>query len=211
MKDSTMFSFIKYNPNWDKICTENHELNYHFYEENDENLYLFFQESADKKDWKDNFNFWPKPCKVYKNQENHLICHRGFVEEYKSGNDEIMAILQKKISEKNYKKIILGGWSNGAAVVKLAAEDMYFRTKIKPTVVTFGSPKLCFDRKTARHIKSCCQEIREYCNENDIVTKVPSFFWHVGKISIGKKEIFGIFNPQKYHTNYEYELTKIGK
>lgn len=210
MKDSTIFSFIKYNPNWEKISTEKHELNYHFYEENDE-LYLFFQASADKKDWKDNFNFLPIACKVYKNQENHLICHRGFVEEYKSGNGQIMAEFISLIQQKKPKKIIMSGWSNGAAVVKLAAEDLFYRTGIKPTVITFGSPKLCFDLRTKNHIKSCCKEIREYCNCNDLVTKVPPFFHHVGKINIGKKKIFGIFNPQKYHTYYEYELTKIGK
>lgn len=208
MKHSEMFTFIKGNKEWTTIKTLWHDLNYCIKIEDDA-VYLFFQESNGKKDWKDNLNFIPIPCKVYKKQKGWLFCHRGFVREYKSGNDRIMtefatAVLQTK------KKAIISGWSNGAAMAVLAAEDFYFRTKIKPEVISFGAPKVCLDPFSAIHIKHACSSVTEYCNKNDIVTKVPPFFWHVHKRKIDKKKLFGIFDPWNYHTHYDEVLKGMG-
>lgn len=210
MKDSEMFTFIKKFKDWKKIKTPLHELNY-FIVISPEKAYLFFQESDGKKDWKDNLNFLPVPCKVYKKQENHLICHRGFVREYKSGNDEIMVDFIQEWANNGEKEVVISGWSNGAAMAALAAEDFYYRTGVRPYLVTFGAPKVCFDFITSKTIKKCCRGVREYCEKNDVVTKLPPFFWHINKIKVGKKKIFGVFDPWKYHTNYDKELQEIGK
>ncbi|MBQ0003601.1 MAG: lipase family protein [Treponema sp.] len=204
-KDSELFTFIKNFKDWTTIKTRTHELNYHF-ESDDDNIYLFFQESNGKKDWKDNLIFFPIPCKVYKRQENHMLCHMGFVREYKSGHDQIMSELIKLYEVLPNRKVIITGWSNGAAMATLAAEDFYYRTGCKPIVITFGNPQVCFDPFTAHHILNCCDDFREYCNVNDIVTKVPPFYFHVHKINVGNFKLFGIFNPWKYHTNYDKDI-----
>ena len=209
-KDSEMFSFIKNNKDWTVIKNKGHELNY-LVQIEDNIVYLFFQESDGKKDWKDNLDFIPIPCKVYRNQESHMICHRGFVKEYKSGNDQIMAEVIAACELLNNPKVVISGWSNGAAMATLAAEDFFYRYGIRPTVVTFGNPKVCFDPSTALHILLCCETFREYCNRNDIVTKVPPIGWHVNRFPLDKKHLFGIFDPWKYHCNYDEVLKNDGR
>lgn len=201
MKDSELFTYIKNKKDWRKIKTKKHELNY-VIEMHSNKICLLFQESDGKKDWKDNLNFFPIYTKVYKEQESPLKVHRGFVKEYKSGNDTIMSEIFEWISRFPNKNILIAGWSNGAAMTTLACEDLFFRYGRKSEVVTFGSPKVCFDKKSASYIYSCCSSFREYCHENDIVTKLPPIGEHVNKISLGKTT-FGIVNPWKYHTKYD--------
>lgn len=71
---------------------------------------------------------------------------KGWADAYKSANDLIM---EKLISvlKPDY-NVEICGWSYGGAVALLAAEDFYFRTKIKPDVITFGAPKPLFGNKT---------------------------------------------------------------
>lgn len=201
MKDSELFTYIKNKKDWETIKTKKHELNYSIMIFSD-GIYLLFQESDGKKDWKDNLNFFPIYTKVYKEQESPLKCHRGFVKEYKSGNDTIMSELYEASEMYPNSKIVIAGWSNGAAMATLACEDFFFRTGIKCEVVTFGSPKVCFDKKSASYIYSCCSSFREYCHQSDIVTKLPPFGEHINEYKLGKLSL-GIFNPWKYHTEYD--------
>lgn len=201
MTDAELFAYIKNKKRWDKIKTKNHELNY-MVELFDEKIFLLFQESDGKKDWKDNLNFFPIYTKVYKEQESPLKVHCGFAKEYKSGNDTIMSELIEFHKIFPEREIVIAGWSNGAAMATLACEDFFFRTGTKCEVVTFGSPKVCFDKKSASYIYSCCNSFREYCHQSDIVTKLPPFGEHINEYKLGKLSL-GIFNPWKWHTNYD--------
>jgi len=215
MKDSELFYYLKHKKDWKKIENLSHEVNY-FISASDKTVSLYFQESDGVKDWKDNLNFLPtalsfSPSKLYKTSKNPLIVHRGFKKEYRSANDQIMEELISKIKEIEATNVIIGGWSNGAAMAVLACEDLFFRTGIKPTLISFGCPKVCFNKKTAKYIKSCCSETREYCNNNDIVTKVPFIGRHLNAIKVGDKfNLKKIFNPWKYHTTYDTVLGSMG-
>lgn len=206
MTDAELFTLIKDKKDWKKIKTKKHELNY-FIMLDGTDLYLLFQESDGKKDWKDNLNFIPFPCKVYKNQENKLLCHRGFMKEYKSGNDEIMAELIVAIHQHTPKRVIVSGWSNGGAMALLATEDIHYRTGIKPILITFGSPKVAYNKETVKTFENACLSITEWCHVCDIVTDVPFGGKHVRRVDIGEKKPFGKLNPWKYHTNYDKYLT----
>lgn len=210
MKDSEIFLYIKSKKDWNIIKTKKHELNYKI-ERNGNTLTLYFEDSNGKKDWKDNLFFLPVFVKAYKKCLNHLIVHVGFKNEYHSGNDQIMKELIDEYHNHQTDKVIIAGWSNGAAMSMLAAEDFFFRTGIKPTVVNFGCPMVCFDKLSAQYIKDCCEEVREYCNNNDVVTKVPLFFEHVNKIAVGDEYKFKkLFDPWNYHQAYGEVLGKMG-
>ena len=96
--------------------------------DDEKTIRLLFEESTSLRDWKNNFNF---PIKPYKNQEN----------------DEIMENLINSYKVYPDYRIEICGWSYGGAISLLAAEDFYYRTKIKPDVITFGLQKLCSVKK----------------------------------------------------------------
>lgn len=85
-----------------------------------------FQESRGVDDWITNFSF---PVKPYKNQENKLLFHGGYVEAWKSANDRIMADLIGMSNCNPDYAVEISGWSLGGALAVIAAEDFYFRTK----------------------------------------------------------------------------------
>lgn len=170
-----------------------------FHEE--KRIRLLFQESKGWRDWVNNFKF---PIKPYKNQENVLWFAKGWANAYKSANDEIMEKLVQAHNENPDYDIEIAGWSYGGAMCLLAVEDFYYRTKLKCIVTTFGGPKPLFGRKTRQNILNCCKEINQYCHRNDIVTLLPPLFGYCmgRKVKVGKKKLFGLFFPYKYHTCY---------
>ena len=171
--------------------------------DNDEKtIRLLFQESASKRDWLNNFNF---PKKLYKYQENNLWIARGWGNAYKSCNDEIMASLIEAAYQYDNYKIEISGWSYGGALAQIAIEDFYYRTKFKADLVTFGSPKPLWGKKSVETVKKCCTSIKNYTVINDIVPYMPPFpgYKLLNKIKLGESfNFFKIFNPWKYHTSY---------
>lgn len=186
-------------------------------------IFLMFQDSDGFEDWKNNLNYLSTVySKVYKNQySKNLIVHKGFINAYKSSNDIIMKALLDKIesvkNECNNFDVIITGWSHGAALSQLAAEDLNFRTRknindinsgIKPKIIIFGSPKILVFNRTAEYIRKCCSEIIEVSQYNDLITVLPPFprFKHISKSlkRVGTKlNIVKIFNPLVYHTSYD--------
>lgn len=160
---------------------------------------LFFQGSTEKRDWINNFDF---PSKVYKKQESVIRVARGWGNAYKSCNDIVMDALTNQINKYPEFSVLIIGHSYGGAMAILAAEDLYFRTKKKSDVITFGSPKVVKDNATKDYIKSCVSIIQQYANVNDFVPMIPFFFKQVNKIEIDKKVFGGIFNTVKYHLMY---------
>lgn len=178
----------------------------------EEIIYLYFKESDSKLDWVINLYF---PKKVYKGQENYMLCHRGFVKAWKSANDVIMDELLTTIKNHPTYQVFICGWSLGGALSQLASEDYYYRAKqclsthnipIMPTLITYGSPKVSWGKRTQKHFQNCCKAIYQIANYNDLVTYLPPFphLKHIGlKKRIGDKfSIKKLFDPQTYHTNY---------
>lgn len=195
-------------------------------EENKIKIFLMFQDSNGFKDWINNLRYFASiyTKKPYKNQKSkNLVLHSGFLHAYKSSNDFIMDCLLYKIecerlNNKNSEiEIIITGWSHGGGLSQLAAEDLNFRTRkdindvnsgIKPKVIVFGSPKVLVFNSTAEYVRSCCSEIIEVSQFNDLITILPPFlrYKHISKNlkRVGTKlNIFKLFNPLIYHTSYD--------
>lgn len=205
MKDSELFSYIKNKTDWTKIPGEQKGTKVEYkVEVIDGTLYVLFQQSYEVTDWLSNLNF---PATKY---EQKFKFHRGFCKQYDSVKEHIRVEVANILKEKEY-PITIAGWSLGAAISEIAAEDVFYHTGIMPTVVSFGTPKACFNKYTRDFIRTCCKDIREYCNKSDIVTYQPPIgYWHLNKIKVGTFNFFHLFNPWKYHTNYDSDLEKMG-
>lgn len=175
-------------------------------------VYLVFQESADKRDWINNFNF---PKKIYKKQESCLRVSRGWGNAYKSCNDEIINVLIDESKKNEYYTVNIVGWSYGGALSLLAAEDYYFRTKKKANVCTFGAPKPLWGKKSREYVRSCINEIKQYSFINDIVVYLPPFlgYTRASTDKIGRKfRLKELFNPNVSRCIYgDYSLYKEGE
>lgn len=167
---------------------------------------LLFEESNGKRDWLNNLAF---PVKPYKKQENVLWVAHGWCNAYKSCNDEIQNTFIKTLEENDGYFPIICGWSYGGAMAILAAEDFYYRTKIRPNLITFGAPKPIFGKKSMNHIINSCGVIKQFANVNDCICNLPPFpgYKHEKKIKVGNRKFNLIewFRPQKYHTIYDDE------
>lgn len=181
-------------------------------------VYLIFEESSSDKDWKVNFRFLRK-CykrKLYKKQVSCMKCHRGFGQAYKEVNDIIMGEYIQACEENPDYKFIICGWSYGGGMSQIAAEDFNFRTRtdkskpstgLKPSVVTFGAPKI-FSRKSAKYVREeCCFKVVQVAQHNDPVTHVVPWDWSLNlkkSWRVGEKNnFFKWFKAEKYHCNYD--------
>ena len=162
----------------------------------DRTIYLLFQETTNKIDWRTNFNF---PLKLYKK----YYVHKGFATAYKSANDIIMNELKQVMIEHSDSNIVVAGWSYGGAMSQLAVEDIYYRFNIKPILVTFGAPRIFFTG--IKHFRESVNCAFMYANINDVVTKVVPYYKSIACTKIDKYKLFGIFNPRLYHCKYGHK------
>lgn len=171
---------------------------------NENKLTVFFLGSNSKTDWENNFRFWTK---LYKKQISPMLVHKGFARAYRSCKDDLMESIKLFANGNNLDinnlEVIFTGHSFGGAMALLAAEDFAFRFNKKPTVITFGAPKVFFGRKAVKYIKSCYKNVIQYAHRSDIVTKVPPFYHHINIYKTGEFKFFGLFNPEKYHLSYD--------
>lgn len=154
-------------------------------------LYIFFEKSVGKADWRSNFDF---PAKAYKT----WFAHRGFLAVWK----EIEPMLKDYIADRTIKKIIITGYSHGAAVAVLCHEYVWYnRPDLRDRLegYGFGCPRVFWGIQTA-DIKQRFEKFTVIRNIDDIVTHVPPFllgYTHVGKmLEIGKK---GKYSPIDAH------------
>lgn len=145
-------------------------------------LYIFFEKSVGKTDWKSNFNF---PARAHKT----WFAHRGFLAVWK----EIEPSLKNYICDKSIKRIIITGYSHGAAIAVLCHEHVWFNRpdlRRKLEGFGFGCPRVFWGVQTA-DIKQRFENFTVVRNINDIVTHLPPFllgYSHVGKmLRIGRR------------------------
>lgn len=167
-------------------------------------LYIYFEWSNGKTDWKNNLDF---PAKPYRDMQNKWYAHRGFLRVWKV----IEPYLTKEICNLDVNHIVIGGYSHGAAIALLCHEYCKFnRPDAKIEGYGFGCPRVVwgFLRKSVKKRFEGFTVIRNGC---DIVTRVPPVlfgFRHVGALKeIGQD---ADYNPIESHyaENYEKELTE---
>ncbi|MBQ8229929.1 MAG: lipase family protein [Clostridia bacterium] len=150
-------------------------------------LYLFFQGSDGKNDWKQNINF---PAKAYKRMGKTVwFAHRGFLKAWK----EIEPLLAADIADGAFQKIVITGYSHGAAIAALCHEYVwYHRPDIRAQTegYGFGSPRVFWGVKTSK-LKERWATFTVIRNINDIVTHLPPMvlgYSHVGNLlKIGER------------------------
>lgn len=168
---------------------------------------LVFEGSTTWRDWLANFDF---PVRPYKKQQNTLWAHRGWAGRWKGCNDEVCAAVwryEHDIMDRDYSLTIVGH-SYGGAVAQLAAEDIFFRHGIRARLVTFGSPRPLFGRKTARHVESCLVSARQWLHANDMVGAMPPLpgYRRVSTTRIGKFNLWHwLTKVRRYHSEIYWE------
>lgn len=175
-------------------------------------LYIFFESSNGKEDWKANLNF---PAKPYKRMGRTVwFAHSGFLETWK----EVEPFLGDVITDKSIKEIIIVGYSHGAALAMLCHEYVWYnRPELRASLhgYGFGAPRVFWGIKTLK----LAERWKNYTvirNIDDIVTHLPPTalgYSHVGKLlEIGKS---GKYSPTDAHRSANilaelraYETTK---
>lgn len=149
-------------------------------------LYILFECSDGKEDWKNNFDF---PITPYK--ESKWYCHRGFLKVWKAMRDEIEEQVADLLSKKDIQNITCIGYSHGAALAVLCTEDMEYLwgSQYKVKGYGFGCPRVLWGI-VPKEVKERLRNFKSIRNKPDLVTHVPP-------------KIFGYRNAG--------ELIKIGK
>lgn len=166
-------------------------------------IYVLFQGSTTKEDWKHNFQFLPKPIKPYKNMSRTWYAHSGFVEMYKAVRDDINDLIKLILEEGGCHNIVVAGHSQGGAIAQLCAEDLVFRGYYV-ILRTFGSPKVFYGIESLFYIDDLNLHGICYENGSDIVPFVPPFAFslfdgtHIGE----KFNVFKIGKCAEYHMGY---------
>ena len=162
-------------------------------------LYIFFEKSVGTVDWKSNFDF---PAKAYKRMEQTVwFAHRGFVAVWK----EIEPLLAEHIADESIRKIIITGYSHGAAIAVLCHEYVWFhRPDLRESTkgYGFGCPRVLWGRQTA-DLRQRWNNFTVIRNIDDLVTHLPPAwlgYTHIGKLlTIGKK---GKYTPTDAHRDW---------
>ena len=172
---------------------ERYEVDYKFQEEGD-TLYIFFEPSDGRIDWRVNFSYWRKP---YKDMEINYRVHGGFLESWKLIEDIIIEKVTEKAPDGAYRwrKVVIAGYSHGGALAALCHEGVWFhredlREKEGALVgISFDGPRMFAGLKIPKELKERWRNFYVFRNHSDIVTHLPPvifFFRHVGdKVMIG--------------------------
>lgn len=150
-------------------------------------LYLFFEDSDGKTDWKNNLDF---PAKAYKRMGKTIwFAHRGFLKVWK----EIEPKLAEIIADPQVKRIVSAGYSHGGALAFLCHEYIwYHREDLRQKIegYGFGAPRVFFGRKT-KALKKRWERFTVIRNLNDLITHLPPAFLgysHMGTLlTVGKR------------------------
>lgn len=153
-------------------------------------LYIYFEKSSGITDWKNNFDF---PAKPYKRMGKTVwFAHRGFLRVWKS----IEPYVADHIKDESIKKIIIVGYSHGAAMAVLCHEyAWYHRPDLRDSIFGygFGCPRVLWG-VYPKEIRQRWNSFLVIRNIDDIVTHVPPAFFgfkHVGAM-------LEIGSPDKY-------------
>lgn len=179
-----------------------------YYHHRDGNkLYIFFECSNGKTDWKNNFDF---PAQPYRDMKDKWYCHRGFLKVWKS----IEPHLCDEILDLEVQYIEIVGYSHGGAIAQLCYEYVKFhRPDVHVTGFGFGAPRVFWGLAT-RAVRERFNGFVVVRNGRDIVTHLPPVafgFWHICEVvKIG--ESVGLIKdhyPEKYiEALQEYEAEK---
>ena len=143
-----------------------------------------------------------------------LKASKGWSKMYKSMKHDVKVAIKDILNEHPDAFIEVVGWSLGSSQAQYACQDINYHFNILPYVYTYGSVKPWKGgRKQKEYLKSTYKECYNFMHKNDIVTYMPPFigFFAMKPIKLGKFNLFSLFNPRKWHTEYgeEYLYEKL--
>ncbi len=171
-----------------------------------ETLCLFFEKSNGATDWKNNLDF---PAKPYREMEGLWFVHRGFLRVFKSIEPHIAPF----VMDRGVRRIVISGYSHGAALALLAQEYCVFH---RPDLIGriegygFGCPRVVWGWMS-RKVKARFRGFTVVRNCRDIVTHLPPKllgYRHMGNIlHIGRGMKYGRVDSHRAE-NYLRELRR---
>ena len=166
---------------------------------------LFKEKMYDKFTWEN-----PKGKKV----KIILKASKGWSKMYKAMKHDVKIAVKNILNKHPDAFIEIIGWSLGSSQAQYACQDINYHFGILPYVYTYGSVKPWRGgRKQKEYLKSTYKECYNFMHKNDIVTYMPPFigFFAMKPIKLGKFNLFSLFNPRKWHTEYgeEYLYEKL--
>jgi len=155
-------------------------------------------------DWETNISFFLKKYKRpdYADKNSKIKVHSGYFNAWMRVRDETLFYIKSD-------KVIVTGFSMGGGVSSIIAVDIQYNKNPKELIcVDFEGAKvwnkagmISFNKRVTNSFK--------IKNGNDFVTKLPFFYYFVGKkIHIGNKEHWWKFSI-KDHTDYLFNNQKI--
>lgn len=144
-------------------------------------LYLLFEWSRGREDWRSNFNF---PAKPYRDMGVTWYCHRGFLAVWKA----IEPHVRDAVMDSSVKRIYVVGYSHGAAIATLAHEYVWFhRSDLRDRLegYGFGCPRCYWGFRVRRDLRERWRTFYPVRNGGDIVTHLPPRlfgFVHVNRV-----------------------------
>ena len=172
-----------------------------------ETLYILFEKSNGKEDWRNNFAF---PAKAYKEMQDKWYVHRGFLRVFKTIEPHIAPLIE----DKTIRRIVVAGYSHGAALALLCHEYCVFhRPDIAPFIdgYGFGCPRVVWWKPNKRVLARFAR-FTVIRNCRDLVTHLPPRlfgFRHVGTMrKIGDGAKYGQIESH-FAENYLTELDKL--
>lgn len=175
-------------------------------------IQVYFKETADKSEWKANFEFASKYYDrfEYDGKMIQLKTATGWGDMYSCVKWKVRNAVKELLATHSGVdvEVEIIGWSLGSALAQLCCQDLYFNFGIKSYVFTYGSVKpWCHANKYIKqYLKSCYKECYNFGDHNDIVSYMvclPTYF-KLNKIVLKQDSfsVFKLFNPYKYHTEY---------
>lgn len=212
---SQNYNHIKTNLNlaWYTKITYKHKRHIHYvnfqvrYDFSRRCIQVIFQQTADKTDWRANFEFSQNLYDniIFKGKLISLKVHKGWGDMYNACKHEVRRKIGLWLKYHPNSFIEVFGWSLGSGIAQIAAEDIYYNFKIKPYLYTFGSVKPFANKISWEYAKSCCQAAYNFYDHCDIVGYMVPWYKATNHIKLKSEKfnIFKLFNPWKYHTLYD--------
>ena len=168
-------------------------------------LFLFFQHSHGLLDWLNNLDFISAP---YREMSPEWRCHGGFLRVWKS----VKPLVEPYILDPSISKIVIVGYSHGAALAVLCHEFAYYRRpELRQSIegYGFGCPRVLYGCLPPE-IGERWDRFYVIRNSDDLVTHLPPRalgFCHVGNlVTVGKAGRYTAIDAHRPE-NYRRELS----
>jgi len=186
-----------------------------FVDRENHRIFICFQGSNGLSDWLHNFLAIPSRVEPYRGC--NWWVHKGFARVWRSGNDVVIdeaRELWKKFMHSRplpdgrhgAYELIFCGFSHGAALAQLAAEDYGFRYGGRFRCVCFGSPRLAWGDNAVTHLQRSA-DLTNWINRADVITALPSRGWgyrHVREdfVNVRRIPVLSKLRVRKHHQVY---------